>query len=45
MLLILSLAAMFLQVVAWKTCPQKEFIQSRADMFTCALGAFCADSL
>ncbi len=44
-LLILSLAAVFLHVVAWRTHPQKQFIQSRADTFTSALGAFCADSL
>ncbi len=44
MLLILSLAAVFLHVVAWRTNPQK-FIQSHADTFTCALGAFCADNL
>ncbi len=30
---ILSLAAVFLRVVAWRTRPQKEFIQSRADAF------------
>ncbi len=29
----------------WRTRPQKEFIQSRADTFTYAFGAFCADSL
>ncbi len=44
MLLILSLAAVFLHVVAWRTHPQK-FIQSHAGTFTCALGAFCADNL
>ncbi len=45
MLLILSLAAVFLYIVALRTHPQKEFIQSHADTLTCALWAVCVDSL
>ncbi len=35
---------MFLHIAAWRTHPHKDSIQSRTDMFTCALGAFCAES-